>query len=70
MRCFFRHRWVVDKTYPITRAVGSVNAVVYYRTCLRCGSVQRGFDNLNDDIAWQALEKHSHFKRRDISAGR
>jgi len=49
MRCLFRHKWV--------RKESNITSVLAYRTCERCGMVQRGFDIFVGDIYWETIRE-------------
>jgi len=64
--CLFVHNWNIQTE---TRRDGhgfSVTSVIPYRTCERCGQMQRGiFDTFWRDIVWEPLRKGT-----DMSPGR
>ena len=50
MRCLFTHQWTIN--------VKSVHA---YRTCKRCGKMQRGiYDGLYQDIVWETMRARAY----------
>jgi len=55
MRCLFPHKWA--------RSVINVQSAIAYRTCVRCGTMQRGiFDRFWDDISWETIRERSYVK--------
>jgi len=55
-RCLFTHTWILQ-TETKRRIDGfSVRSVIPYRTCKRCGKMQRGIhDKFWGDIVWEPL---------------
>ena len=64
--CFFSHSWVIQ-TETIRNIDGfRVLSVIPYRTCRRCGAMQRGIhDKFWRDIVWEPLRAGT-----DITSGR
>jgi len=51
IRCLFAHKWV--------RKESNIRSVLAYRTCERCGMVQRGFDIFEGDISWETIRERA-----------
>jgi len=65
-RCLFVHKWAIHTESRRDVHGFNVKSVIPYRTCQRCGRMQRGiFDTLWRDIVWEPLRKGT-----DISPGR
>ena len=65
-RCLFVHKWAIHTQSRQDVHGFSVTSVIPYRTCERCGQMQRGiFDTFWRDIVWEPLRRGS-----DISPGR
>jgi hypothetical protein len=65
-RCLFLHKWAIHTESRRDVHGFYVKSVVPYRTCERCGQMQRGiFDGVWRDIVWEPLRKGT-----DISPGR
>jgi len=59
MRCLLSHKWNMDKLFHLASPILHGKPNLYYRTCDRCGAVQRGiYDILSGGIAWETLRKH------------
>lgn len=53
MRCLFGHKWV--------RKASNVRSLLPYRTCERCGTMQRGiYDPFWRDIAWETIRERAY----------
>jgi hypothetical protein len=65
-RCLFAHKWAIHTESRRDVHGFHMNSVIPYRTCERCGQLQRGiFDTFWRDIVWEPLRKGT-----DISPGR
>jgi len=65
-RCLFAHKWAIHTESRRDVHRFHMNSVIPYRTCERCGQLQRGiFDTFWRDIVWEPLRKGT-----DISPGR
>jgi hypothetical protein len=65
-RCLFVHQWAIHTESRRDVHGFHVKSVIPYRTCQRCGRMQRGiFDTLWRDIVWEPLRTGT-----DISPGR
>jgi len=59
MRCLFSHRW--------GRSIINVQFSRAYRTCARCGTMQRGvFDRFWDDISWETVRERTYIESQAI----
>ncbi len=59
MSCLLSHKWNMEKLFRFEAPVLHGKSDVYYRTCERCGAVQRGiYDILLGGIFWETLRKH------------
>ena len=65
-RCFFSHKWIIQ-TETKRRVDGFyVRSVIPYRTCERCGKMERGIhDKFWGDIVWEPLRADT-----DITLGK
>jgi len=64
--CLFVHKWAIHTETRRDVHGFSVTSVIPYRTCERCGAVQRGIhDKFWRDIVWEPIRKGT-----DISPGR
>ena len=64
--CLFVHKWAIHTESRRDTHGFYVRSVIPYRTCERCGQIQRGiFDTFWRDILWEPLRKGT-----DISPGR
>jgi len=62
-RCLFTHKWV--------RKASNVRSVLPYRTCERCGMMQRGiYDPSWRDIAWETMRERAYTKSMQIQIAR
>jgi hypothetical protein len=65
-RCLIVHKWAIHTESRRDAHGFDVKSVIPYRTCERCGQMQRGiFDSFWRDIVWEPLRKGT-----DISPGR
>ncbi len=65
-RCLLMHKWAIHTETRRDVRGFYVKSVIPYRTCERCGRMQRGiFDTFWRDIVWEPLRKGT-----DISSGR
>jgi len=65
MRCLFMHKWVTlwEKSF--------IRSFVPYRTCKRCGTMQRGVHyTLSSDIAWETTRERTYLKLQQIHIAR
>lgn len=61
MRCLLTHKWGNVKAVTNTSCVGYVRAVPYYRTCIRCGVMQRGiYDRFWNYTAWETMRERTY----------
>lgn len=52
-RCLFTHKWI--------RKASNLRSAVPYRTCERCGTMQRGiYDSFWKDISWETIRERAH----------
>ena len=59
MSCWLSHKWTMEKLFRFDSPILHGKSDVYYRTCDRCGAVQRGiYDILLGGIFWETLRKH------------
>ena len=59
MSCWLSHKWTMEKLFRFDSPILHGKSDVYYRTCDRCGAVQRGiYDILLGGISWETLRKH------------
>jgi len=59
MRCLVSHKWNMEKLFRFESPVFHGQPNLYYRTCDKCGAVQRGiYDILSGGISWETLRKH------------
>jgi len=65
MRCLFRHKWFVGKVVGVN-VTSYVKAALYYRTCSRCGTMQRGFDSFDGEIPWETMRERSYRRAQEI----
>lgn len=57
-RCLFVHKWVINTESKRDAHGFCVKSVIPFRTCERCGQVQRGiFDAFWRNIVWEPLRK-------------
>lgn len=57
-RCLFIHKWAIHTESRRDVHGFCVRSVIPYRTCERCGQMQRGiFDTFWRDIVWEPLRK-------------
>jgi hypothetical protein len=64
VRCLFAHKWVV-KVGNVT-FTSHAKAVLYYRTCDRCGVTQRGLDSFDGAIPWETMRERSYIEAQQI----
>lgn len=63
MRCLFTHKWVIGKEFNVRSNGHYVRSVLPYRTCERCGTMQRGiYKTLWRDIAWETMRERNYIK--------
>lgn len=66
-RCLFRHKWGAGKVVTATSDVRYARAVPHYRTCKRCGTMQRGiYDRVWNCIAWETMREREFIKSEQI----
>ena len=59
MSCLLSHKWNMERLFRFASPILHDRSDVYYRTCGRCGAVQRGiYDILLGGISWETLRKH------------
>ncbi len=60
MWCLLSHKWHMEKLFHFASPILHGRSYLYYRTCDRCGAVQRGgiYDILSGGISWETLRKH------------
>ena len=58
IRCLFVHKWVTNES--------SNKSVLVYRTCERCGTMQRAFDIFHGDISWETLRERAGVEPEQI----
>jgi len=59
--CLISHKWNMEKLFRSESTVFHGQPNLYYRTCDKCGAVQRGiYDILSGGISWETLRKHDH----------
>jgi hypothetical protein len=63
MSCLFTHKWVMEKVVDVT---SRVRTDFPYRICERCGTMQRGFDTFDGDIAWETIRANDYWKSQQI----
>lgn len=67
MRCLFTHKWVLGKAFNVRSRVPYVRSVLPYRTCERCGSMQRGtHDPYSGEVAWETMRERTYIKSEQI----
>jgi len=67
MHCLFAHKWHMGKLLRFTSRVPRARPALYFRTCDRCGTVQRGiYDILLGGISWETLRKRDFSKLEQI----
>jgi len=61
MRCLFMHFWVTswEKSF--------IRSFVPYRTCKRCGTMQRGVHySFSSEIAWETMRERTYLRMQQI----
>ena len=67
MRCLLSHKWSMAKLLRFESAVPHARPSLYYRSCDRCGAVQRGvYDILSGGISWETLREHDRSRLEQI----
>ena len=67
MRCPFTHKWVIGKAFDVRSRVPYVRHVLPYRTCERCGTMQRGaHDAYSGGTAWETMRERTYIKSEQI----
>ena len=60
-RCLFTHAWVISGGEPFIRSV------VSYRTCKRCGVLQRAVRcSLSGQVAWETVQERTSLGLRHL----
>lgn len=68
MRCLFKHKWGSPKAVSVTASVRYVRTVHYYRTCKRCGTMQRGiYDRFWNYSVWETMRERSYIKSQQLN---
>jgi len=63
MRCLISHKWVIGTELSPRSAGRRVRSVLPYRTCERCGTLQRGiFKTLWSDLSWETVRERAYNK--------
>lgn len=63
MRCLLTHKWVIGTEFNVRSPGPYVRSVLPYRTCERCGTMQRGiFKALWTDISWETIRERAYVK--------
>lgn len=67
VRCLFTHKWVVGRAFNVASRVPYVRHVLPYRTCQRCGTMQRGaHDAYSGGIAWETMRERTYIKSEQV----
>jgi hypothetical protein len=63
MRCLLTHKWVIGTEFNVRSPSPYIRSVLPYRTCERCGTMQRGiFKALWRDISWETVRERTYIK--------
>lgn len=63
MRCLFTHKWAIGTEINDGSHGPAVRSVLPYRTCERCGTMQRGiFTSLWKDLSWETMRERTYNK--------
>lgn len=58
MRCLFTHKWVVGNNFDLRSRDPDISFVIPYRTCERCGTMQRGICDASwGDMSWETMRE-------------
>jgi len=76
MLCPFKHKWVSGKEFDFASRAPQITFTIPYRTCERCGRMQRGiYDRHSRNIFWETMResaylitKHSRIVRKPLSS--
>ena len=61
MRCLFAHRWIRGKAFDFTSREPAISFVIPYRTCERCGTMQRGhYDAASGKLFWETMREQAY----------
>ena len=64
-RCLFTHAWVISGGEPFIRSV------VSYRTCKRCGVLQRAVPcSLSGEVAWETMRERTCLELQHLNVVR
>lgn len=62
-RCLLTHKWAIGTEFNVRSPGPYVKSVLPYRTCERCGTMQRGiFKALWRDISWETIRERTYIK--------
>ena len=68
MRCLLSHKWSMEKLLRFEPSALHARPSLYYRTCDRCGAVQRGiYDILLGGISWETLRERDRSRLEQIN---
>jgi len=67
MRCLLIHKWGNPKAVTATSCVPYVRTVLHYRTCRRCGTMQRGiYDRFWNYMVWETMRERTYIKSQQL----
>jgi len=67
LRCLFTHKWAIGTRLNVRSHGTYIRSVLPYRTCERCGTVQRGiYKTLWGDLSWETIRERTYIRSQQV----